>query len=308
MKPSGKIYWLALLLQLTDVIVGPPINDQEWDLVLPFTRSLFASQPYFSGRDVVILQSLLRRYDGISLVVDGVFGPKSSRALEYFQVREGIIPADGRLDIPTARLVLDKLMYDGYKDDGVIPPWAKFKMYAPVHRNRSIETTGILYDGAGNVLYKFPIRSRGWTGRLGQELNQLTTNGDSPTGLVTFDLNSKQPDPKAFGPYPCLRCVKGLKGNVAIGKDNVTGIDGPDTFLSNYRSGILVHTGQWDNWSPGQPMPNSHGCFHVYPNDMKTIVDILMKQLGVINRKNPFGRLPYPYEPQGIMSIEQVDW
>ena len=278
-----------------------------WDLVLPFSRVLEVSSPLIQGKDVVILQSLLRRYEGINLKVDGCFGVDSAAALKHFQSEEGIESADGRLDPKTARHVLDALMHDGYKDNGVIPTWAKFKIYAPVHRDRNIETTGVLYDNKGNSLLTFPIRSRGWRGKLNQELNQLSTNGDSPTGLVTCDLNSKQPDPKLYGPYPCLRCVKGLKGNVAIGRDGFIGVDGPETFLSSYRSGILIHTGEYDDWEPGKPMPDSHGCFHVYPDDMKTIVDIMVEKLGVVVRDNPFGKRPYPYEPQGIMSIEQVD-
>lgn len=28
---------------------------------------------------------------------------------------------------------------DNYRDDGTIPPWAKYKVHIPVYRNRSIE-------------------------------------------------------------------------------------------------------------------------------------------------------------------------
>jgi hypothetical protein len=39
---------------------------------------------------------------------------------------------------------------------------------------------------------------------------------------------------------------------VAIGKN------ANDTFLSNYRSGILIHTGEWKNWNPSMNMPNRY--------------------------------------------------
>lgn len=42
-------------------------------------------------------------------------------------------------------------------------------------------------------------------------------------------------------------------GNAAIGKNK------DDTFLSDYRSGILMHTGEWDHWNPSEPMPNRLG-------------------------------------------------
>ncbi|RMX44926.1 hypothetical protein pdam_00020671 [Pocillopora damicornis] len=39
------------------------------------------------------------------------------------------------------------------------------------------------------------------------------------------------------------------------------------------------------------------GCIHVHPDDLKTI-DQILKKLGVIERQNTFGKLPYPYKPQ----------
>ena len=39
-------------------------------------------------------------------------------------------------------------------------------------------------------------------------------------------------------------------GNAAIGRNK------NNTFLSDYRSGILLHTGEWENWNPSEPMPN----------------------------------------------------
>lgn len=41
---------------------------------------------------------------------------------------------------------------------------------------------------------------------------QLCGSGSTPTGLSTFDLNSPEPDPVSYGPYPVNRAVQGLKG------------------------------------------------------------------------------------------------
>ena len=177
-----------------------------------------------------------------------------------------------------------------------------------VYRDRNKETIATLYSGKGDVLHKFTMRTHG-SGKTGKNLNQLTTNGNTPTGLSTLDLNSREPPElvKSFGPYPVLRVVKGIEGNTAIGRDNFIGVDGPDTFLSNYRTGILVHTGIWDNWVKGQIMPNSNGCMHISPSDMKHIVDLLINKTGAVVNKNPFGKLPYPFKVQGIISVEQID-
>lgn len=286
-----------------------PIMGDDWTKALPFKRTLKLTDPATEGKDVVILQNLLRRYPGINLTANGEFDKSTEDALRYFQKSVDLTPVDGVLNPSSGEKIIKLLMHDQYKDDGTIPDWCKYKLHVPIHRDRNIETTATLYAGNGDVLYKFTIRTRGGTGTEGNELNQLTTNGNTPTGLSTFDLNSKEPEKlvKSFGPYPVLRVVKGIKGNSAIGKDNYTGIDGRDTFLSNYRTGILLHTGQWDGWHEGEPMPNSHGCMHVAPSDQKAIVDILISKTGAIVNENPFGKLPYPYKSQGIISIEEID-
>lgn len=46
---------------------------------------------------------------------------------------------------------------------------------------------------------------------------------------------------------------------------------------------------------------------HVHPDDMKKIDDILIRELNVKANENPFGKMPYPYPCQGILSIEQID-
>lgn len=42
--------------------------------------------------------------------------------------------------------------------------------------------------------------------------------------------------------------------------------------------------------------------------DLYKIDDILVNQLGVVMHKNPFGKKKYPYIPQGLLSVEQIDW
>jgi len=38
---------------------------------------------------------------------------------------------------------------------------------------------------------------------------------------------------------------------------------------------------------------------------MRTI-DKILKELGVKVRRNTFGKLPYPYQPQGLLSVEEI--
>ncbi len=38
------------------------------------------------------------------------------------------------------------------------------------------------------------------------------------TGLVEMDLNSPEPDPASYGPWPVNRFVHGLDGNAALRK------------------------------------------------------------------------------------------
>ena len=46
---------------------------------------------------------------------------------------------------------------------------------------------------------------------------------------------------------------------------------------------------------------------HVHPDAMKKIDEILQNDLNVTANKNPYGKLPYPYSCQGILSIQQID-
>jgi len=183
-------------------------------------------------------------------------------------------------------------MYDGYKDDGKILPGYKYKVLISVSRNRTKEATANLYDANLKLVYQFHVRLHGQIGK-----NQLCTNGDTPSGLALFDLNSPEDNPKVYGPYPVNRVVAGLAGNakmLLINSENTI------------RSGILLHTGDWNNWQPPQPMPNSNGCIHTWP---KMCYDVWqqLEALGVNVRPNTDGKLPYPYAPQGLISIQEVD-
>lgn len=76
--------------------------------------------------------------------------------------------------------------------------------------------------------------------------------------------------------------------------------------MPHVRNGILQHTGEWPGWSPPMPMPNSDGCIHAFPGSIEKVWKLLVG-LGVKVRKNPFGTLPYPFEPQGLLSVELID-
>ena len=286
--------WLYILALCPMLLMGNNANA----MLGPFTRKLESRDPPMSGKDVVILQNLLKRFPRAKdLSITSEYDQQTSMAVKAFQDANHM-EATGVLDDRTARVVLDQLLSDGFKDDRSAPAahGYKFKLFVPVYKDRNKETNATLFNAEGKQIFSFRIRAHGW-----KDINQLTRNGNTPTGLMTFDLNSKEPNPKKFGPYPVLRCVKGLKGNAAIGDQRGT------TLISDYRSGILLHTGQWRGWDPSMPMPNSLGCMHCHPDDQKKIVDILNKDLGIKVRKNPFGTLPYPYEPQGLIAIEQQD-
>jgi len=266
----------------------------------PFSRELRLQTPPQTGKDVIILQNLLRRQSSTAFViVTSHYDVQTAEAVKLFQ-RAVHLPANGVFCMQTALKVLENLLDDGFKDDGKVPAAYRFKLYVPVHKNRNIETVATLLDHNSNAIFNFTIRAHGQTNEYGVAINQLSRNGNTPTGLSTFDLNSKEPYPKLYGPYPVLRVVKGLKGNSAIGFEN-------ETLLSNFRSGILLHTGEWQGWNASKPMPNSEGCMHCSPDDMKKLVDILVKKLKVKVNENPYGRLPYPYTPQGLIAIEQID-
>jgi len=144
------------------------------------------------------------------------------------------------------------------------------------------------------LMLEFRTRTQGQSNNVtGEPLNELTTDGCTPTGLSLADLNSPESSAVDFGPFPINRDVQGLEGNAKF-------------LISNLRDGILIHTGEWLGWNPSMPMPNSLGCVHTFPSDCKLIFETLVF-LGVEIRNNTNGQLPYPYTPQGILSIEQID-
>jgi len=301
------VLWMACIFSL--VKTNPLTRNDDWLAALPFTRELDVQIPPLEGKDIVILQNLLRRHAKVTRIkATGLFDEKTKQAVKKFQESENLQQQNGILDPNTGRKIIELLMHDGYKDDGTCPLDYKFNVHVPLYRNRSIETMATLYkcDSKPVVLHKFIIRARGGT-KNGQPLNQLTSNGDTPTGLSTIDLNTKFPDNgklrQMFGPYPILRIVKGVLGNVAIGKDDM---EPKDTFLNNYRFGILVHTGIWKNWNSTLPMGNSLGCLRTHPYDQKKIF-MSLKEIGVVMRQNTFGKLPYLHRPQGFISVEEID-
>ena len=297
MKP-GNVTWLTKLCFINFCLTNIPgrpseMTGESGSMPGPFTRPLMLRDPLLVGEDVVILQNLLQRFPlERALRITSAYDQETAAAVSYFQAANNV-NATGIFDDQTAHLLLDKCLSDGFKDMKTPLLGYKFKFYVPVFKDRNRETNATLYDADGHERFKFRIRAHGALDKSGNVINQLTTNGNTPTGLMTFDLNSPVPEPyrKPFGPYPVLRCVRGLKGNAAIG-------DGlGHTLYGTYRSEILLHTGEWQDWDPSKNMPNSLGCMKCHPEDQKKIVEILTNELNVKVRHNPLGKQPYPYVP-----------
>lgn len=90
-----------------------------WLAALPFTRTLKFTEPLMGGKDVVILQNLLRRYRQItSLKASGFYDDATREAVKKFQKGENLLQQDGVLDGTTGERIVKLLMHDGYKDDG----------------------------------------------------------------------------------------------------------------------------------------------------------------------------------------------
>jgi len=261
----------------------------------PFTRQLrFESKSPMHGNDVLIAQTLLARTPGVKLTINSQYDKATSVAVSLYQKLHSI-PSHGRFDAATAESLLKTNSDDGWRDPNgakPVPEGYLYKLWVPVQRNRSIEVTATLFAANGTVLRQFTVRAQGQPHR-----NQFCSLGDTPTGYGYFDLNSPEPDPKSFGPYPVNRVAWGLEGN-----QQLLLADDANTI----RNGILMHTGEWDNWHPGDPMPRSDGCIHGYPHDIKEVWKILVS-IGVHVRKNPFGERPYPFHPQGVISVSLAD-
>jgi len=279
------VLW-ALFLKVS---CGLPLASE---MPCPFTRILSVARPAMQGNDVFILQNLLQRTFDFKPTY-GSYDNLTSYFVHKFQEQVGL-PSEGVFDVSTANIFLAKNLPDNYKDSGVIPSGYLYKMYIPVYANRSIETMGTLYWHNGTILHQFTVRTHGQNSNTtGLALNELCSDGSTPTGLSSFDLNSPEDDPVSYGPYPVNRAVQGMAGNAAV-------------VISDIRDGILMHTGEWPNWNPSMPMPNSHGCVHGHPLDIKYVWDVLVS-LGIQVRENTNGKLPYPYSPQGLLSIELIE-
>ncbi len=278
---------------------------------LPWNRVLTATDPPMSGNDVVIAQNLLLRDKSVSsFVVNGAYDKSTAAAVTAFQTAHDLI-VSGDLDSVSAQKLLDLYSYDGIQDSGFTAKSLgyKYKVSVPVHLNRSIETIGTLYDDSNNVLLTFAVRTHGlrddgvnygWPD-FGSSppdfgLNQFSSSGDTVTGVIEIDLNSPEPNPQVYGPWPVNRLIRGLQGNAAW-------------LLPNIRDGMLIHTGNWTTasqvWDPTMPMPNSSGCLHAHPEDVERIYKALVA-IGVQVNENPFSGKNYPYKPQGIAVVYQL--
>jgi len=262
----------------------------------PFARILYFQQhSLMRGDDVFMLQNLIKRSPFVkpSFIPTGTYDRNTTHAVSSFQQGNGLA-LTGIFEQKTAETLLKLHLYDNYRDNGTIPAGYKYKVHVPVHKDRNIESTATLYDDHLNVLHTFTVRTHGQNDpKTNKALNMLCDSGNTPTGLMTFDLNSPEDDPVDFGPYPVNRAVQGLEGNANI-------------IISDIRDGILMHTGEWPHWNSSMPMPNSHGCIHGHPEDINKVWKILVS-IGVQIRPNTDGKLPYPYPPQGILSVEQID-
>jgi peptidoglycan hydrolase-like protein with peptidoglycan-binding domain len=277
---------------------------------LPWTRELYITSPLMKGNDVLIAQTLLMRDAAVSpITADGYYGNDSAGATSSFQKAHGL-QATGTLDATTAQLLLDLHSADGYVDNGFTAASLgyKYKLHLPVYLNRSVESVATLFDANNKILIQFRTRSHGhrddgsegpWpdfgNGDVG--LNQFTSGGNTVTGLYEVDLNTPEPDPTLYGPYNVNRLVRGLEGNALL-------------LTPNIRDGLLFHTGDWstssDPWTPSEDMPNSSGCVHGHPNDIKQVAEELAK-IGVVANPNPFSGKNYPYKPQGIAVVELIE-
>lgn len=301
--------FLNLFSFLLLAALGHAIADS--NMPAPFTRELKVTSPMMSGNDVTIAQNLLIRDDAVdkNLVCDGVYGSASEAATSAFQSANGV-KATGVLDAESANLLLSLHSNDNYKDTGFTAASMgyKYKIHIPVYYNRSVETYATLFDAENNEIMTFRVRTHGkrddgtsaaWPdfgdGDVG--LNEFTSSGATVTGLIEIDLNSPEPDPDLYGPYPVNRFVRGLDGNSAFLQPDI-------------RDGILLHTGNWSTasqpWDSSMDMPNSSGCVHGHPEDVQRVYEELVK-LGVKVHDNTYSGKNYPYKCQGIAVVQRMD-
>eukprot|EP00039_Didymoeca_costata_P020191 m.340405 g.340405 ORF g.340405 m.340405 type:complete len:294 (-) comp19276_c0_seq1:257-1138(-) len=279
----------------------PGSSLQQNDMPLPFTRNLKLVSPPMEGNDVLICQAFLNRVSSSAMLkLDGVFGEDTAKAVCEVRGLSKATADCGVVDAALAERLIEEGTPDGYKDDGSTAKdhGLLYKVHVPVHRNRSYETNATLYNADGDVLLTFRVRAHGHVGR-----NQFSSDGNTPTGLYYLDFNSPEPDPISYGPYPINRAVAGIHLN------NTPHITNAALLVPGIRHGILMHTGEWNitfGWKPPMPMPNSEGCIHSWPQYIHDIAEIL-PTLGVKMRPNSGGKQPYPYTPQGLLSVELID-
>ena len=288
-----------------------PVVSSE-DMPLPFTRALKLTDPYMYGNDVLIATTLLSRsqYVPKTYQPSNTYDETSVQAVILLQNGLNITNNNGIIDDITSSMLLDLYSNDGYQDKGISASSMGYlyKIVIPVYKNRSIETAATLYDKDNNVLLTFTARAHGhrddgssaaWpdfgNGDIG--LSQFAGSGDTVTGLIAIDLITPEPDSQLYGPWPVNRFVRGIDGNAKL-------------LLPHIRDGILIHTGNWSTssqpWDPSMTMPDSAGCIHAHPNDIESIYNALTK-IGVVAHENPFSGQSYPYEPQGIAVVQQMD-
>jgi hypothetical protein len=260
------------------------------DYIPPFTADLHVGD---SGHAVTVLQIFLSRAPSTkgNLAITGTLDSPTAAALVAYQSSVGLTPSCSPApcaDEKTQNALYSAYQFDHYKDDlkAPLPAGIKYKVHIPVHRDRTIEVQATLYNASMDVLRVFTVRAHGQ-----QNFTEFASDGNTPSGLSYFDLNSPEDDPDDYGPYPVNRATVGIAGNAAV-------------LIPNVRNGILMHTG---NWTQQSPMPNSHGCVHAHIEDIYAVWQLLVNECGVEVRPNPFGKLPYPYVPQGLLSIECVD-
>ena len=193
---------------------------------LPFTRVLSLQSPCLSGSDVLLLQHLLQRSAaGPPPNITDCYDTATASAVHAFQTLRGL-SATGTLDNVTAASVLSELGRDHFVDDDTPPAQLGFlyKLRVTLYANRSIETNATLIAGNGTPLFSFRVRGHGvdvagtspawpYFNSCCDGANGFAGNGNTPTGLATFDLNSPEDEPEVYGPYPVNRMVQGLKGN-----------------------------------------------------------------------------------------------
>ena len=162
------------------------------------------------------------------LVVDGVFGAATAAAVAAFQATLSFLPPsssfaassaaasassdpDGVFGSATAAALLDCCLDDGYADDGrpatAFGPTKRYKILVPLpSSNRSVEApNATLLDRFNNVVRTFRVRAHGvrddgssadwpdfgpYPGDVG--LNELSSNGNTPTGLGKLFLRQEK--------------------------------------------------------------------------------------------------------------------